>query len=121
MAIKNPLSEWYAREINHLDINYEDFKTTFEIIFAVAIAIAFTLLPMLPKGVDLTMTWQYWFMTIFIWVSVFCAIYLIRNSRKHKDKTNILLEAIAKKMGVDIDALDKHPNGDKNGENKPKT
>ncbi|MFC1995190.1 hypothetical protein ACFLVK_02140, partial [Chloroflexota bacterium] len=51
------------------------------------------------------MTWLVAVSSISFWVTMLMGWYLIRNSLKQRDKTNILLEAIAKKLEVDVDTL----------------
>lgn len=106
MSGKNPLSKWYEGKISYLDANYEKHKTSFEIIFAISLGIVLMVLPILPRGVDLSMTWQYWVLVLFIWVSVFCASYLIRNSHKKASNTEKKLDELTKAINELIKRID---------------
>jgi peptidoglycan hydrolase CwlO-like protein len=88
MAYQNPLNKWLDDRVRYWDANYERFKTTFEILLAVSLVFFPLFLSLLQSGAttmtsdQISTSWQFWGVIISFWVAVFCAIYLIRNSRK---------------------------------------
>lgn len=110
------LTKWYDSKIKELDSNFERHKTTFEILLTISLGIVLLILPILPKGVDMTTIWQYWVLVVFIWVSAFCIFYLIRNSRKKTDNTEKKLDEITKSINDLVIEIRK----DRDERNKPK-
>jgi hypothetical protein len=116
MFKKSPLTIWLDKRLFLLESNFQKHKTAFEIIFAIALGIIFEMPQLLPKGVDISMTPQFWVMTIFIWIAVFCAIFLIVNSRKSEVNKEKKLDEIAKSINDLILEIRR----DRDERNKPK-
>ena len=129
MAAKNPLNEWLDRTWSSWETNFDKYEGRIRAIFNISLVTCPLFFGLAVGGGEMNWGWVFGF-AISFWALFITGSLLYRNSSKAEisrrlgnieqkaDKTNILLEAIAKKIGVDTDALFKTE--DKNGSPKPK-
>ncbi len=136
MARQSILNVWLAERLAWLDAHFDE---KYQAIFGLFLLPLFSAIFLLFISVWISMgdrpdmslnqlyfPWPFWGVLISVYLMALCLWILVRNAGKTEinrrltnietklggiDKTNVLLEAIAKKLGVDVDAAMKVERG----------